>query len=205
MMARGEFTRPAGLIYDRFDPRRHVRPRFALPEEWNRYAGLDFGAVNTAGVFLAEEESQGRPTGRYVAYRTYHPGRKMEPAEHYGALVKGEPRLPVFVGGARSEDEWRERFSAAGIPVCEPPVHGVEPGIDTVYELIATDKLIVMDDLADLLDELGEIGHTPLGGGLCQGRGGRHESGERGGRDHGEGAGRNAQALGPIDPEHVHL
>src|SRR5262249_14692133 len=54
----GVFVRPAGLIYDRFDPARHTCPRHALPADWARYAGLDFGAVNTAAIYLAEERDR---------------------------------------------------------------------------------------------------------------------------------------------------
>src|SRR5262249_29633227 len=70
-------------------------------------------------------------------------------------LLKGEPMVPTFIGGASSEDEWRARFCAAGVPVLEPPVKDVEVGIDALYELIANDRLIVLDNLQGLLDELG--------------------------------------------------
>lgn len=30
----GKPTRPPGVVYDRFDPKKHVCPRFRLPEEW---------------------------------------------------------------------------------------------------------------------------------------------------------------------------
>lgn len=157
MKYRGRFSRPAGLIYDRFDPRRHVWPRCKLDDRWPRYAGLDFGATNTASVFLAAELGRDRlPTGRYVAYREYHPG-KLPPETHAVNLLKGEPCVPLFAGGSSSEDDWRDRFRAAGLPVVEPPVSAVEPQIDAVYELFANDRLIVMEDLHGLLDELGSF------------------------------------------------
>jgi hypothetical protein len=40
---RAVFTRPAGLIYDCFDPKRHKIPRFAIKPTWQTYLGLDFG------------------------------------------------------------------------------------------------------------------------------------------------------------------
>ncbi len=154
MKYRGRFSRPAGLIYDRFDPHRHVWPRCKIDDKWPRYAGLDFGATNTACVFLAAELGPDKlPTGRYVAYREYHPG-KLPPETHAVDLLKGEPMVPMFAGGSRSEDDWRDRFRAAGLPVAEPPISAVEPQIDAVYELIANGRLIVMEDLHGLLDEL---------------------------------------------------
>lgn len=155
MFYRGKFSRPAGLIYDRFDPKRHTCPPFRIADTWPRYVGVDFGPTNTAAVFLAAELDPASrvPTGRYFAYREYHPG-KMEPATHAKNLTTGEPRLPTFVGGAPSEDEWRARFRAAGVPVMPPPVKDVEVGIDAVYEMTAQGRLIVCDDLKHLLDQL---------------------------------------------------
>ncbi len=45
----------------------HRVPRFTIPHTWKRYIGLDFGGVNTAAVFIAEDPKTGK---RYV-YREY--------------------------------------------------------------------------------------------------------------------------------------
>ena len=68
------FTRPAGLIYGSFDETRHKIQRIAIPDAWPRFLGLDFGGVNTAGVFFAEERVGGKSTGRLFAYREYKAG-----------------------------------------------------------------------------------------------------------------------------------
>src|SRR5262245_56099101 len=156
----GKFVRPAGLIYDRFDPARHTCPRFPLPADWARYAGLDFGAVNTAAIYLAEERDRNSrmPTGRFIVYREY-PDREFLPGKyaaeaHAVRMLKGQVTHPLFVGGSASEDDWRSKFQAAGIPVLEPPISAVEPQIDAAYKLISEDRLIVMDDCVGLLDQL---------------------------------------------------
>ncbi len=163
MAYRGRFTRPAGLIYDNFSPKHHVRPRRRLPDEWPRFVGMDFGAVNTAAVFLAQElsPSDRQPTGKYVVYREYRPG-KTPTQTHAANLLAGEsdrgipaePREPTFVGGSRSEDEWRSKFREAGLAVMEPPVNAVEVQIQAVYEMIGAGNLEVMEDLTGILDEL---------------------------------------------------
>lgn len=144
------FTRPAGLIFDAFDDTKHKVPRFAIPTNWPRYLGLDFGGVNTAAVFFAEEPN----TKRLYAYRTYHKGGQTARG-HAEALKAGEPGLPlVCVGGSKSEGQWREEFAAAGFPVRAPEISDVEVGIDRVFGTIKQDQLFVFDDLAELLDEL---------------------------------------------------
>ncbi len=147
---RGVFTRPAGLIYDCFLPDKHTCPRFAIRNDWPRFLGLDFGGVNTAGVFFAEDPGN----GRLYAYREYHAGGRTA-AQHTAELLKGEPGLPVAAGGAKSEGQWRDEFAAAGLPVHEPDVADVEVGINRVYGAIAAGKLFVFNDLVGLLDELG--------------------------------------------------
>lgn len=160
MMYRGRFERPAGLIYDCFRRDVHCTPRFAVPPGWPRHLGLDFGGVNTAGVFLAREPG----TGRHVLYRTYHAGSRTA-SEHAEALTKDEPMQPRATGGAKSEGQWRAEFRAAGLAVRTPPVSGVEVGIDRVYALLRNHPLLgahdparpyleVMDDLLDLIDDL---------------------------------------------------
>lgn len=149
---RGIFTRPAGMIYDAFKdeplPLGHRVPRFPIPAGWPRHLGLDFGNVNTAGYFLAAEPN----TGRYFLYRTYHTGGRSE-REHVEALLKDEPRLPAAVGGAPSEDEWRQRFAAAGLPVSRPFISDVEVGINAVYRAHREDRLLVFDDLDAYLEQ----------------------------------------------------
>ncbi len=55
MFYRGEFARPAGLIYDCFDEGVHRIAPFELPAKWPRSRGVDFGAVNTALVWIAHD------------------------------------------------------------------------------------------------------------------------------------------------------
>jgi len=154
MFYRGVFDRPAGLIYDCFDPARHLIPRFAIPEEWPRFLGLDFGGTNTAGLFLAAEQtSEGVPTGRYIAYREYH-GGGLTAGEHAVRLVKGEPRRPRAVGGSTSEGQWRREFASGGLSVGAPVIKEVEIGINRFYAALNDGTLIFFDDLARTIDQI---------------------------------------------------
>lgn len=161
---RAIFTRPAGMIYSSYQdelyhmthdkdgkpvPVGHLVKRFEIPPNWKRSLGLDFGGVNTAGVFLAEHPTSGR---RYV-YRVYHAGERSA-KEHVTALMRGEPRVPVVVGGAASEGQWRREFSLAGMKVLEPPIKDVEVGIDRVYASFSNNEIYIFDDLAGLREEL---------------------------------------------------
>lgn len=147
LMYRGILTRPAGTIYDVLTDD-HIIPSFTIPKEWRRWVGVDFGGVNTAAVFLAEE-----PSGRFIAYRDYHaPDRTA--SQHAQAMLNGEPGMPTAYGGARSEKQWRKEFRAGGLPIRVPPIADVEVGIDRTYGLLAEDKLRIFDSCTGLLNDL---------------------------------------------------
>ncbi len=147
MFYNGNFSRPAGLIYDNFEDA-DVVPRFTIPESWQRYIGLDFGLVNLAANKYAREPG----TNRYYLYQTYHSGG-FSVAAHVQRLLKGEPRIPFCVGGSKSEGNWRQEFRACGLPVREPDIKSVEVGIDRVYEAHAGHEIMVFDDLVEYLDQ----------------------------------------------------
>lgn len=148
MMYRALFTRPAGLIYDSFNAERHTCPRFTIPPNWKRYLGLDFGGVNTAALFYAEEPE----TKKLYLYREYKAGG-LTAKGHVDKLLEGEAMVPFCAGGSKSEDQWRNEFRAAGLPVREPKVSEVEVGIDRVYGAHREDQITVFDDLAGYLEE----------------------------------------------------
>lgn len=180
MFYRAIFTRPAGLIYGSFNEALCKIPRFAIPNEWPRFLGLDFGGVNTAGLFYARELARegekdgkpiwGRPTGRLYLYREYKAGERTA-AEHSYWLLKGEPMVPFCIGGSRSESQWRAEFRSGGefelveangtrrrvktqgLPVRQPDIKDVEVGIDRVYGCHARNEIFVFDDLDGYLEE----------------------------------------------------
>lgn len=155
MMYRGRFERPAGMIYDVFDRGTHTMPRFSIPVQWMRFCGLDFGGVNTAGVFLAKEPT----SNRHILYRTYRAGGRTA-AEHATALQLGEPSLAKTTGGSASEGQWRQEFRAAGLPVDRPPTSEVEVGIDRVYAMIKNHPSL--DGTPEPNGEKDEVGNPVL-------------------------------------------
>ncbi len=144
MFYRGRFTRPAGLIYDSYDETRHEIARFVIPDEWKRFMGLDFGPVNTAAVLVAERPSD----KKLILYRTYHAGGRTH-RQHVVHMLEGQRqhRLPLAYGGARSEQEWRNDFMAAGLPVAPSPIIDVEVGIQRVWGVHNRDEMLVFNDL----------------------------------------------------------
>ena len=148
----GEFSRPAGMIYSDFDDDIHLVDPFDIPHEWPHYVGVDFGAVNTASVWLAENPEKGV---FYLFHETLE-GDKTTKQHADGVLAFARPRNMVgFAGGAKSETQQRMDWMAAGVPVREPTIIDVEGGIDRVIELFKTKRLYIFRNLKGIRDEIG--------------------------------------------------
>jgi hypothetical protein len=154
MFYRGRFEKPAGLIFDCWDDDENVVPTFAVPDDWPRYLGADFGGVNTAALKIAQElDDRGHRTGRFVAYDEYLAGGRTA-AQHAEHWRRGEPRLPKAIGGSKSEGQWRKEFAAARFPIHEPPISDVEVGILRFYGLIKERKFLVMKHLTGFREQV---------------------------------------------------
>jgi len=150
LLYRGQFAKPAGLIYDAFNESICLIPRRALPVEWDVYVGHDFGSVNTAACFYKAHPT----TGFLYLFATYHDGGKTA-AEHVSAWkdIVGDSPVVARVGGAPHEDGWREAFNKNGWAIAKPKIGAVDVGIDRVYAMHKTNKLMIFNDLGEYLDE----------------------------------------------------
>ena len=139
-----------GLVYDAFDPQTCVIPRFAIPPDWPRYFGQDFGRTNTAAVWYEMEPS----TGFLYLYRTYL--KKASVVEHiknFIDLSKGESFRRKNAGN-HQEQEIRDGYTIAGWTLSEPTLsNNVKERINRVNSLHAQNKIYVFNDLYEYIDE----------------------------------------------------
>lgn len=152
MFYRGEFARPAGLIYNAFTDEMLVDP-FVIPDNWTRVIGIDFGGANTALVYLARRPG----TSDWWAYRESLSGGKST-QEHANEAKRalGDANDFTFIGGAPSETQQRMDWKQAGISAIKaPPVKDVEAGIDRVIGLMKSGRFRAFRNLRGLRDELG--------------------------------------------------
>lgn len=151
MFYRGEFSRPAGLIYADFTDAMLV-DSFAIPEDWTRAVGVDFGGANTAILWLAENPDD----NRWYLYREYLEGGKTT-TEHAKSAREGLGKADNYfaAGGAPSETQERLDWNAAHFPLAEPQFSSVEAGIDRVTALIKEDRFRVFKSCRGVRDEFG--------------------------------------------------
>lgn len=152
MFYNGQFRRPAGLVYDCFDDDENIVDDFKIPLDWPRRVGMDFGAVNQALVWVAENPKN----GTYYVYRESLTGN-MSTREHVQSALRhsAHERVVLWMGGAPSEEQQRRDWRSEGINVKRPRIADVEAGIDRVYDLIKTRQLIIFRSCRGIIDEFG--------------------------------------------------
>lgn len=149
MFYNGNFSRPAGMIYEDFS-QNHIIPAFDIPLSWARYLGVDFGAVHTSKIFLAQDPQ----SKLYYLYRESLEGNKTTNEHVKGVKQYNENNL-IARGGSGSENQQRLDWSASGLNVRKPPISDVEVGINKVIALLKESKLFVFDTCTGIIDEFG--------------------------------------------------
>lgn len=149
MFYNGNFSRPAGMIYEDFDST-HIIPPFDIPLNWPRYLGVDFGAVHTAKIWVTQDPE----SKLYYLYREALDGNQTT-QEHVNAIKKYNERNLLAWGGAKSETQQRMDWGAAGLRLGEPKVADVEAGISRVIALLKEHKLFVFSNCTGIIDEFG--------------------------------------------------
>jgi hypothetical protein len=147
---RGQFSKPAGLIYDSFDLVNSVVESFKIPEHWPVYIGHDFGPVNTVGLWYALCPE----TGEFFLFQEYRqPGLAIhEHLENWRKISAG-CRIMKRAGGSRTEDGWRAAYTGAGWRIDKPTITEVEVGIQNVYGFHKINKIKVFRNCLGYLDE----------------------------------------------------
>lgn len=152
MMYRGQFTRPAGAVLENFDENMHEVPAYRPSNDWFRVQGTDFGDANTAAVHLARLPG----TDKWLAYGEYHQGHV--PEEQHVATWELQGRQ-LAVGGAPSEDEWRNKFANKGFPIQRPPLQDRMVGYHIINSMFAENRLFISRNCPRLLKEVKEISY----------------------------------------------
>lgn len=148
MFYEAEFTLPAGRIWP-IDPSVHIVAPYKIPRDWYRIVGIDPGTASGAVVWIAVH-----PDGyEAVAYRDWTgPGLDAELLAKR-VLEYNEP-YRYIIGGTYNENDFRIRFSQAGLPVIEPWITSVEAGIDRVFALFRQNRLKIFSTCNKLIGQV---------------------------------------------------
>ncbi len=152
MFYKGRYIRPAGLVYDSFDPAACKIARFDIPKNWLIYVGHDFGSANPAAMFYAQDPA----TGIFYAFYEYLPGQGRSTYDHvqeFKRITQGYNVISRVGGNQTTEDEIRQGYTSHGWHIQAPKWKHVEKQIENVYALHKLNKVKVFSDLHNYLDE----------------------------------------------------
>ena len=141
-----------GLVYSSFDDKICLIPRFDIDRSWPVYSGHDFGLVNPAALFTAQNPG----TNDFFHFREYVPGIKMGYYDHvqeFKRITEGRNVLRR-VGGNHQEEGERQAYSAQGWPISEPK-HSLDKPlqIKMVQGMHRLNKIFVFNDLSNYIRE----------------------------------------------------
>lgn len=141
-----------GLVYESFNDKVCLIPRFEIDKSWPVYSGHDFGLVNPAAIFYA-----GNPgTGDFFAFAEYLPGIKLGYYDHVQAFKQITSGYNVLkrVGGNHQEEGERQAYTAQGWPISEPK-HSQDKAlrIKMVQGMHRLNKIFVFNDLSNYIRE----------------------------------------------------
>lgn len=157
MFYEGDYARPASLIYKAYQENIHLVDPFPIPDYWRCFVGIDYGPINNALIWIAEDpEPDRRGELTYYAFDESLLGNRTTRQHVYAALHHDQAnQVAGWYGGSSSEKQERWDWREAGIRVQRPPIAAVEPGIDRVIALFKQQRLFVFRTLTGLRDELG--------------------------------------------------
>ena len=170
-----------GLVWD-FDPRIHVVPRFAIPEDWLRFRTIDFGTRNpfaclwftrsTSAIYL--DDGRTIPDGSIVVYREHYQAERT--LKHHAARIhelegwEYDAELELWTPGPdaeRIELSWADPEDAQQLLAlvhdhdidAAKALKAVSAGCDLVAEYLEVDetgapRLFFFDDLRHTLREV---------------------------------------------------
>jgi len=105
-----DFRKYTGLVYKEFQREVHVIEPFDIPENWNKYRGVDFGSTNpTVCLWIAVDNDD----NWFVFDEHYQTGQTID--FHAGIINARQHTNVVATYGDPSGAQWIQEFSQRGI------------------------------------------------------------------------------------------
>lgn len=145
----GEFGQTKGLVYDNFDPEKHLYDHVDIKADWTKYTSTDFGFTHPfANIWAAYDHSN---ETLYV-YRLHYQSGLTTP--QHSEIINGQSVGETYEARIADHDSGdREIMRQHGINTI-PANKDVKAGIDMVYDLFNRDKIKISRDCKELINEL---------------------------------------------------
>lgn len=112
-LRKGIWAAAEGLVYDEWDPARHLVPRFEVPDDWRRFWAVDFGYTNP---FVLQWWAQD-PDGRLFLYREIY--RTQRTVDQHA-----RDAMRIVADELVASRTWRWREPKPSVIVCDHDAEG---------------------------------------------------------------------------------
>lgn len=164
ILAEDDEIQVSWLVYKAFNEAIRKIPRtFEMPLNWPVYSGHDFGTANPAALFFAQVRLP-LPTGApsemrlndLVAFHEYLPGGLSAPVhvQHFKEITKGRTVIKSAGGNVTTEEQTRQLYTAHGWRIQASAITHINAQIDRVIGMMDLNKIWVLSDLVNYLEEL---------------------------------------------------
>lgn len=147
----GEWVAAEGAVYSMWDPAVHVIPEANVPSGLTPlYVGLDFGAVHPSRGYLVQMSAD-----RLYVTHEWAPAKGLtsaQQAESAKAWIASIPQ-PKWVAVDHAAQGFLADLRLAGVQRTMHAFKSVLPGIQTIGNLLAGQRLVVSDACAELIKE----------------------------------------------------
>lgn len=167
-MILGKWVIAEGVIYQKFDLNKHVVKRGDVPKTGLRrmFVGSDYGVENPTTFLLIGEYMVNGSKVYYVLKEYYYSGRESmkakttnEFAKDFAKWLKGNKAMEVVIDPSAkaliTELERSEIKREAGVMyTVKQAKNNVDEGIQSVANLLADDKLFIVEDCKNTINEI---------------------------------------------------
>lgn len=131
----GKWTRLEGLVYPDFDEETHVVEPFSIPDDWLKFAGMDFGWNNPNAILGIAED----PTSKtYYVYKEFYRNETL--LKVTAEFIKNNKFSYVLADTQSSQliSELNKAYSCGNVKEADK---GVDVGIQRICTLLAEGRL----------------------------------------------------------------
>ena len=145
----GEFGQLKGLVYDNFDPEKHVFDDLVIPASWPKFRAFDFGFVHPfAGLWGAYDSAN---ETLWIYREWYHAGLTIN---DHAKKIKELSGNESYASSVADHDAGeRAVLAEAGIQTT-PATKEVIANINVVYDLLSRGKLKIHRSCQGLINEM---------------------------------------------------
>jgi len=151
----GKWTKLEGLVYEDFDEDLHVVEPFVIPDNWLKFAGLDFGHNNPNALTAIAQDTE---TNTFYLYYEFYRNETL--LKTLSEVIK-QQNLSYVLADTQSAQLISELQKFYGCTNVKPAEKTIDIGIERIRTLLAEGRLKIFKNCVHTIDEIKEYHYRP--------------------------------------------